>query len=248
MRWFHGSLLLAGTALALSGCGSATNNGLAPQAENTYPVPSAIPVPRNDMASVPAALPPIAVSPPVLRSQPVQAVPEVNYSSTTLPLTPLSTAVPSVPSVSSMTQSVAAPITQAANHAQNSVGQALNQVQSTVGQTVRASTSGFSGEWQKDMTKARQDSAKCAALRATAQSTCWQGVSDWAKARSTAYKVMGSTATGAQAQQMQSASKFFGVTGEWASACSSLSSQSCAESPLISKMQQWKASVGIPGN
>uniref|UniRef100_UPI00026249AA lipoprotein n=1 Tax=Acidithiobacillus thiooxidans TaxID=930 RepID=UPI00026249AA len=35
MRRIQSSLLFAGVVLALSGCGSTTNNGLGPQAQNT---------------------------------------------------------------------------------------------------------------------------------------------------------------------------------------------------------------------
>jgi len=98
-----------------------------------------------------------------------------------------------------------------------------------------------------DTTDSRQDSARCAAMSSAAQTACWQGVSTWAQKRAARYQSLSTQATGAQAQQMQSAAKFFGVTSEWASACGALTPQQCAESPLIGKMQQWKASVGIPG-
>lgn len=243
MGRFQGSLLFAGVVLALSGCGSATNNGLTPQAENTYPVPSAIPTPSTYKAPFAGVQVPVQ-SQPAASALPTPSVPSVTYSSTALPLTPLAS---SKSAITAATESVTQPVNQAVESAKNSVDQSVNQVQSTVQQKVNTATSAFSGKWQDDMRKARQDSAKCAALSSSAQSSCWQNVSDWAKTRAGQYQTMSSTATGAEAQQMQSASKFFGVTSEWASACSSLSAQSCAESPLISKMQQWKASVGIAG-
>ncbi|MBU2737845.1 hypothetical protein [Acidithiobacillus concretivorus] len=244
MRRFQGSLLFAGVVLALSGCGSATNNGLAPQAENAYPVPSAITTPSSYRAPAPILqVPAQPLSQPKTLATP--SVPSVNYSSTTLPLTPLAS---STSALTSAAKSITQPVTKTVENARNSANQAVSSAQGAVQQPFNtASTSSFSGKWQQDMVKARQDSAKCAALSSTAQSDCWQNVSAWAKARATQYQSMSATATGAQAQQMQSASKFFGATGEWASACSSLSAQSCAESPLISKMQQWKASVGISG-
>ncbi|PKY11646.1 hypothetical protein B1757_03220 [Acidithiobacillus marinus] len=253
MRRYPGSLLFAGVVLALSGCGSATNNGLSPQAENTYPVPSAIPTPPIYKASahevppteeqVPAQSLP-AVSAPVVPPSAGSALPGVNYSSTALPLTPLAS---SASAIRSATQSVSQAAPQTLASAKNSADQAESQAQNMVQQKLGTATSVFSGKWQADMRKARQDSAQCAALSSSAQSSCWQKVSYWAKSREAQYQTMSSTATGAEAQQMQSAAKFFGVTSEWASACSSLSAQSCAESPLISKMQQWKASVGISG-
>lgn len=243
MRRIQSSLLFAGVVLALSGCGSATNNGLGPQAENTYPVPSAISTPSSYSAPAPTLqVPARPLSQP--KTLPAPSAPSVNYSSTTLPLTPLAS---STAAISSAAQSVTLPVTRTVENAKNSANQAVSSAQGAVQQNLNTATSSFSGKWQQDMVKARQDSAKCAALSSTAQSDCWQNVSTWAKTRATQYQSMSATATGAQAQQMQSAAKFFGVTGEWASACSSLSAQSCAESPLISKMQQWKASVGIPG-
>jgi hypothetical protein len=243
MRRIQSSWLFAGVILALSGCGSATNNGLAPQAENTYPVPSAISTPSSYSAPTPTLQVPVQpLSQPKIL--PAPSAPSVNYSSTTLPLTPLAS---STSALSSAAQSVTQPVTRTVENAKNSANQAVSNAQGAVQQQLNTATSSFSGKWQQDMVKARQDSAKCAALSSTAQSECWQNVSAWAKSRATQYQSMSTTATGAQAQQMQSASKFFGATGEWASACSSLSAQSCAESPLISKMQQWKASVGIPG-
>jgi hypothetical protein len=117
----------------------------------------------------------------------------------------------------------------------------------SVAQTLSGAKTTFSGEWQTDMTKARQDSARCAAMSSAPQTACWQGVAHWAQKRAARYQSLSTQATGAQAHQMQSAAKFFGVTSEWASACGALTSQQCAESPLIGKMQQWKASVGISG-
>lgn len=239
MGWLQKSLLAAGVLLALSGCGTATSNGLAPQAQNAYPVPSAVSLPQNNLASVPAPATPI-VAAPTLAAPAVPTAPRVSYSSSALPLTPLSGEVPS-------TASVTQPANQALNSIKTSAHQSLSSAQSAMTQGVASAKSSFSGAWQGDMVKARQESAKCAALSGTAQSACWQGVSTWAKTRATAYRAMSTAATGASSQQMQSAAKFFGVTGEWASACSSLSPQSCAESPLIGQMQQWKASVGIPG-
>ncbi|WP_414041067.1 hypothetical protein ACJU26_02955 [Acidithiobacillus sp. M4-SHS-6] len=248
MRRFQGSLLFAGVVLALSGCGSATNNGLTPQAENTYPVPSAIPTPslyRAPSSEVPSARVQVPTPSRPAPSTPASpAVPSVSYASTALPLTPLA---PSTSAISSATKSVTQALPRTLSNAKNSANQAVSQAQNSVHRSISTATSAFSGKWQEDMRKARQDSAKCAALSSSAQSSCWLNVSAWAKTRAAQYQSMSSTATGAQAQQMQSASKFFGVTSEWASACSSLSAQSCAESPLISKMQQWKASVGIPG-
>ena len=148
--------------------------------------------------------------------------PPVTYSSTAVPLTPLA-AAPSIPSTSTIP---AVP---------------------SVAPTLSGPKTSFSDEWQADMTKARQDSARCAAMSSALQTACWQSVSNWARKRAARYQSLSTQATGAQAQQMQSAAKFFGVTGEWASACGALTSQQCAESPLIGKMQQWKASVGIPG-
>ncbi len=242
MRRIQSSLWFAGVVLALSGCGTATNNGLAPQAENTYPVPSAISTPSS--YSAPALQAPVRpLSQP--KTVPTPSAPSVDYSSTALPLTPLAS---STAALSSAAQSVTQPVTRTVENAKNSANQAVSSAQGAVQQQLNTATSSFSGKWQQDMVKARQDSAKCAALSSTAQSDCWLNVSAWAKARATQYQSMSAKATGAQAQQMQSAAKFFGATGEWASACSSLSAQSCAESPLISKMQQWKASVGIPSN
>lgn len=241
MGWLQKSSLAAGVLLALSGCGTATSNGLAPQPQNAYPVPSAVSLPQNNLASAPAPAPatPIAAA-PTLAAPAVPTAPRVSYSSSALPLTPLSGEVAS-------TASVTQPANQALNSIKTSAHQSLSSAQTAVTQGVASAKSSFSGEWQGDMVKARQESAKCAALSGTAQSACWQGVSTWAKTRATAYRAMSTAATGASSQQMQSAAKFFGVTGEWASACSSLSAQSCAESPLIGQMQQWKASVGIPG-
>lgn len=105
----------------------------------------------------------------------------------------------------------------------------------------------FFGEWQADMTKARQGSARCAAMSSTAQPNCWRGVSIWARKRADRYQALSTQATGVRAQRMRSAAKFFGVTSEWASACGALTAQQCAESPLIGKMQEWKASVDTPG-
>ena len=176
----------------------------------------------NYPALTAAPLPPVHSAPAVVPrpAAPSATPPPVGYSSTALPLT---TAVPALP---------AAPAIPAAP---------------SVAQTLSDAGTSFSGAWQGDMTKARQDSARCAAMSSVARTSCWQHVSAWAEKRAAYYQALSTRATGAQSQQMQSAAKFFGVTGEWASACGSITSQQCAESPLIGKMQQWKASVGIPG-
>ena len=221
MGWMQWSVLAAGGMLVLTGCATTTTNGMAPPQDmaSNYPALASSPLPPAPTRPLPSVRRASAALP---QAAPPVVPPPVAFSSTPLPLAPLA-AAPTTPSVPGIP---AAP----------SIAQALN----------RAKTS-FSGEWQADMTKARQDSAQCAAMSSTAQAACWQGVSIWAQKRAARYQSLSTQATGAQAQQMQSAARFFGVTGEWASACGALTSQQCAESPLISKMQQWKASVGIPG-
>ena len=221
MGWMQWSVLAAGGMLVLTGCATTTTNGMAPPQDmaSNYPALASSPLPPAPTRPLPSVRRASAALP---QAAPPVVPPPVAFSSTPLPLAPLA-AAPTTPSVPGIP---AAP----------SIAQALN----------RAKTS-FSGEWQADMTKARQDSAQCAAMSSAAQAACWQGVSIWAQKRAARYQSLSTQATGAQAQQMQSAARFFGVTGEWASACGALTSQQCAESPLISKMQQWKASVGIPG-
>lgn len=222
MGWMQWSVLAAGGMLVLTGCATTTTNGMAPPPQDmasNYPAPAPSPLPPAPTRPLPSVR-----RAPAALSQAASPVvsPPVAFSSTPLPLAPL-TAVPTPPAVPSIP---AVP---------------------SVAQTLSSAKISFPGEWQADMTKARQDSAQCAAMSSAAQTVCWQGVSTWAQKRAAHYQSLRTQATGAQAQQMQSAAKFFGVTGEWASACGALTSQQCAESPLISKMQQWKASVGIPG-
>ena len=220
MGWMRWSVLATGGMLMLAGCATTTTNGMAPQSQGmvgNYPAVTAAPLPP---ASAP--LPPVRNAPAVASrpAGPSATPPPVSYSSTALPLTTAAPALPAAPAIP------AAP---------------------SVAQTLSDAGTSFSGAWQGDMTKARQDSARCAAMSSVARTSCWQHVSAWAEKRAAYYQALSTRATGAQSQQMQSAAKFFGVTGEWASACGSITSQQCAESPLIGKMQQWKASVGIPG-
>ncbi|MBN6739002.1 hypothetical protein JKG47_00290 [Acidithiobacillus sp. MC6.1] len=222
MGWMQWSVLAVGGVLVLTACATTTTNGMAPQPQgvaSSHPALAAAPLP-----SAPAARSPLEHRAPVVLPQVAPAVvsPSVTYSSTVVPLTPLAP----MPSIPSTTTIPAVP---------------------SVAQTLSGAKISFSGEWQADMTKARQDSARCAAMSSAPQTACWQGVSNWAQKRAARYQSLSTQATGAQAQQMQSAAKFFGVTSEWASACGALTSQQCAESPLIGKMQQWKASVGISG-
>ncbi len=222
MRWMRWSVLTAGGVLVLTACATTTTNGMAPQpqgAASSHPTLAVAPLP-----SAPAARSPLGHRTPVVLPQVAPSVvsPSVTYSSTVAPSTPLA-AMPSIPSTS------------------------IIPAVPSVAQTLGSAKASFSDEWQTDMTKARQDSARCAATSSALQAACWQGVSNWARKRAVYYQALSTQSTGAQAQQMQSAAKFFGVTGEWASACGALTSRQCAESPLIGKMQQWKASVGIPG-
>ncbi|WP_298171773.1 hypothetical protein [Acidithiobacillus sp.] len=224
MGWMQWSVLAAGSVLVLTACATTTTNGMAPQpqgAVSNYPALAAAP-----MSSVSTAPSPLVRRAPAVLPQVAPSVvppPITYYSSTALPLAPPA-ATPSIPSTST-----------------------VPAVPPSVAPTLNGAKTSFSGEWQADMTKARQDSARCAAMSSAAQTACWQGVSTWAQKRAARYQSLSTQATGAQAQQMQSAAKFFGVTSEWASACGALTPQQCAESPLIGKMQQWKASVGIPG-
>ena len=221
MGWMQWSVLAAGGMLVLTGCATTTTNGMAPPQDMASNYPALAPSPLPPAPTRP--LSPVRPAPAALsQAAPPVVPPPVAFSSTPLPLAPLAAAptTPSVPSIPAVP----------------SVAQALNSAKTS-----------FSDAWQADMTKARQDSAQCAAMSSAAQTACWQGVSVWAQKRAARYQSLSTQATGAQAQQMQSAARFFGVTGEWASACGALTSQQCAESPLISKMQQWKASVGIPG-
>ncbi|WP_291511904.1 hypothetical protein [Acidithiobacillus sp.] len=106
-------------------------------------------------------------------------------------------------------------------------------------------TADFKTRWETDLRQARKDSAQCAGLNGEAQSRCWQSVATWAKDRSSSYEQLSRQEQGARVEQARSAAHFFSVTAQWASACSSLSANACASSPLIAQMQQWKESVGI---
>ncbi len=220
MGWMQWSVLAMGGMLILAGCATTTTNGMSPQSQGmvgNYSAFAAAPLPPARVTSAPVRSAPAVVSRP---PTPSITPPPVRYSSTALPLTTVAPALPAAPAIP------AAP---------------------SAAQTLSDAGTSFSGAWQGDMTKARQDSARCAAMSSAARTSCWQDVSAWAEKRAAHYQALSTRATGAQSQQLQSAAKFFGVTGEWASACSSITSQQCAESPLIGKMQQWKASVGIPG-
>ncbi len=100
--------------------------------------------------------------------------------------------------------------------------------------------------WQQDLAAARHGSAGCAAMAGVQKTSCWQEVAAWAKERAGTYGQLATHLSGARSQQALSAMKFFAVTSQWAGACSTLSTMACAQSPLIAKMQQWKASVGLP--
>ena len=103
----------------------------------------------------------------------------------------------------------------------------------------------FPSQWQADLRQARTESAHCAELSGEAQSRCWQSVSSWAQGRAARYHRLSREEVGARAEQVKAAARFFDVTSQWASACSSLSASACAQSPLIGQMQQWKESVGL---
>ncbi|MDD3759577.1 MAG: hypothetical protein PHO57_01950 [Acidithiobacillus sp.] len=114
-----------------------------------------------------------------------------------------------------------------------------------VNSAAKINSSDFAQSWTQDLASARQQSTSCIGESGAQRSACWQGVSNWAQARAASYGSAAKILTGAQAEQAGAAQKFFQTTSQWASACSSLSAEDCAKSPLIAQIQQWKLSVGI---
>ncbi|MCE5387583.1 MAG: hypothetical protein K0041_03270 [Acidithiobacillus sp.] len=214
------SLLWVAMGIAMAGCGAATNNGL-PMAGPSMPAlpqPPQVSPPRYAVTPYQATAPARTVPAP----QPTVRAPTPSIHEETLPVTPLvslpstpSTSIPSTPSTF-VTES-----------------------------TASLSASNFRTSWQKDLGDARERSSACVGQTGGQREQCWQALSSWANGRSSVYGQASKVLDGAQAQQANAAQKFFETTAQWASACSTLSTSACAQSPLIAKIKQWKNSVGI---
>ncbi len=207
---------LVPVAILLGGC--ATSNGIPPARSGRYPVTA--PVVQQSLQLEPDT-----------RLRPLRSPPAPTIQGQPLPLQ--EAAAPSRASMEKM--GISAPHPAAPSPApdfphREAVPQPRN----------------FPTLWQQDLVVARHGSAGCAAMAGAQKTSCWQDVATWAKGRAGAYGQLATHLSGARSQQVLSAMKFFAVTSQWASACSALSTMACAQSPLIAKMQQWKASVGLP--
>ena len=209
------TLGLLAVAATLAGCGSATNNGLLPSGPVMPPLPQSVSQPAPSTAA------PVVV--PQVKLPQTAKIPAASIREENLPTQALSSQA-SASAVVVPEAKVVAPI---------------------VNSAANINSSDFAQSWTQDLASARQQSTSCIGESGAQRSACWQSVSTWAHARAASYGSAAKVLTGAQAEQAGAAQKFFQTTGQWASACSSLSAADCAKSPLIAQMQQWKSSVGI---